>query len=129
MSRRTNTSPTVAACLSACLCAALLLAGSSQAQTAAPGHFDPRAHSSLDQVVMLCATEPGSDRFAHAWQQWLADNPDADVYAAVRSVISRSGTLRSMAVPGMVPAAEGRQPDPEAVSERMLSLAGKPRAR
>lgn len=92
-------------------------------------HFDPRAHTGLDQVVALCATEPGSWRFDQAWLSWLAANPDADVYRAVETVVSRAGTVRSMAVPGMKPTPRGHKPDPQAISDRMLSLAGKPRAR
>ena len=92
-------------------------------------HFDPRVHSDLDQVIALCATEPGSKRFDQAWLNWLAANPDADVYLAVETVVSRAGTVRSMAIPGMEPVPQGRRPDPEAITDRMLSLAGKPRAR
>jgi hypothetical protein len=92
-------------------------------------HFDPRAHTGLDQVVALCATEPGSERFDQAWLSWLAANPDADVYRAVETVISRAGTVRSMAVPGMMPTPRGQKPDPQAISDRMLGLAGKPRGR
>ena len=92
-------------------------------------HFDPRAHTDLDQVVALCATEPGSQRFDQAWLNWLAQNPDADVYRAVDTVISRAGTVRSMAVPGMMPTPRGQKPDPQAISDRMLALAGKPRGR
>ncbi len=92
-------------------------------------HFDPRSHTSLDQVIALCATEPGSSRFDQAWLNWLADNPDADVYQAVDNVVSRAGTFRSMAIPGMSPAPRGEKPDPAALADRMLSLAGKARAR
>ena len=92
-------------------------------------HFDPRAHTDLDQVIALCATEPGSQRFDQAWLNWLAENPQADVYGAVETVLSRAGTLRSMAIPGMSPAPGGKTPDKGAIADRMLSLAGKPRAR
>jgi hypothetical protein len=92
-------------------------------------HFDPRAHTDLDQVIALCATEPGSRRFDQAWLHWLAENPDADVYGAVETVLSRAGTVRSMAIPGMSPTPGGRAPDQDAIADRMLSLAGEPRAR
>lgn len=92
-------------------------------------HFDPRGHTDLDQVIALCATEPGSPRFDQVWLDWLASNPEADVYEAVETVISRAGTVRSMAIPGMAPAPRGARPDPQAIADRMLSLAGKPRAR
>ena len=93
--------------------------------------FDPRAHTPLDQVIVLCATEPGSARFDDAWLAWLAANPDADVEGAVRTVISRSGTFRSMAIPGMQPQPQTRaaKPDPAAITDRMLSLAKRPRER
>jgi hypothetical protein len=105
----------------------LLLAtcAAAEAQT----HFDPRAHTPLDQVVMLCATEPDSARFDSAWLAWLAENPDADVEGAVRTVVSRSGTLRSMAIPGMQVKPRPTRPDPEAIAERMLSLAKRSRSR
>jgi hypothetical protein len=92
-------------------------------------HFDPRAHTDLDQVIALCATEPGSRRFDQAWLRWLTENPRADVYGAVETVLSRAGTVRSMAIPGISPAPGGRAPDQGAIADRMLSLAGKPRAR
>jgi hypothetical protein len=104
---------------------ALTMSGTSLCQT----QFDPRAHSDLDQVIMLCATDPGSARFDQAWLQWLDANPDADVDAAVGTVISRSGTIRSMAIPGMQPVPRGRRPDPDAVAERMLSLARRSQTR
>jgi hypothetical protein len=106
-----------------------LLIGVVTAQADAYNHFDPRAHSDLDHVVALCATEPGSERFDQAWLSWLAENPEADVYGAVETVVSRAGTVRSMAIPGMTPTPGGRKPDPDAIAERMLSLAAKPRAR
>ena len=107
------------------LISALAMSGISLCQTP----FDTRAHSDLDQVIMLCATDPGSARFDQAWLQWLDANPDADVDSAVGTVISRSGTLRSMALPGMQPAPRGRKPDPDAIAERMLSLARRSQTR
>ncbi|TNF89277.1 MAG: hypothetical protein EP301_03330 [Gammaproteobacteria bacterium] len=107
----------------------LLMLCSATVQAERYNHFDPRAHTDLDQVVALCATEPGSQRFDQAWQGWLAANPEADVYLAVETVVSRAGTLRSMAVPGMAPVPRGEQPDPAAIADRMLALAGKARAR
>ena len=108
---------------------ALLVLCALSAQAERYNHFDPRAHTDLDQVIALCATEPGSQKFDQAWLNWLAENPDADVYGAVETVVSRAGTVRSMAIPGMAPAPRGRKPDPDAIADRMLSLAGKPRAR
>lgn len=101
----------------------LLLLAATAPASAAETRFDPRAHTPLDRVIALCATEPGSDRFADAWLTWLADNPDADVAGAVRTVVSRSGTVRSMAIPGMQVQPRAPQPDPEAITERMLGLA------
>ena len=92
----------------------------------AQAEFDTRAHTDLGQVIMLCATEPGSPRFASAWKDWLVRNPGADVAGAVETVVSRAGTVRSMAVPGMTPTARGQRPDPEAITELMFSLAGLP---
>ena len=109
------------------LTALLICAASVQADRY--NHFDPRAHTELDQVIALCATEPGSRRFDQAWLHWLAQNPHADVYGAVETVLSRAGTVRSMAIPGMRPAPGGKAPDQDAIADRMLSLAGKPRAR
>jgi hypothetical protein len=113
------------------LCAAAIAfaAAAADVQAERHTHFDPRSHTGLDRVITLCATEPGSRRFDQAWLNWLADNPQADVYGAVETVLSRAGTIRSMAIPGMTPAPQGRQPDPDAIADRMLSLAGKPRAR
>ncbi len=111
------------------LTAALLILLAAGTQADPYNHFDPRGHTDLDQVIALCATEPGSQRFDQAWLAWLAQNPEADVYRAVETVVSRSGTVRSMAIPGMTPALQGQQPDRQAIADRMLSLAGKPRAR
>ena len=113
------------------ICAATIAFAAAAADAQAEGynHFDPRSHTSLDQVIALCATKPGSQRFDQAWLLWLEENPQADVYGAVETVLSRAGTLRSMAMPGMKPTPQGRQPDPDAIADRMLSLAGKPRAR
>ncbi|MGE0621210.1 MAG: hypothetical protein AB7O54_01255 [Pseudomonadales bacterium] len=89
------------------------------------GRFDPRNHDDLNTVIFLCATEPASPRFDAAWTDWLARNPDADVDAAIESVLSRAGTVRSMAIPGMAPAKPGSRPDPEAIADYMAALAGK----
>lgn len=124
----TNSPPSKLHGLQATLCSVLLCL-TVAARAEGYNHFDPRAHSNLDQVVALCAIEPGSQRFAQAWLNWLAENPQADVYRAVETVVSRAGTVRSIAVPGMQPRPRGRQPDPDAIAERMLSLAGKPTAR
>ncbi|MEM8769165.1 MAG: hypothetical protein AAGE43_17100 [Pseudomonadota bacterium] len=88
--------------------------------------FDTRAHTDLNPVIMLCATAPGSPRFQAAWQRWLKENPGADVAGAVETVISRSGTVRSMAVPGMTPTGSGHRVDHEAIAAQMFSLAGLP---
>ena len=101
----------------------LLLIAGTATSISAQTHFDPRAHTPLDQVIALCATEPGSERFEHAWLTWLDQNPDADLAGAVKTVVSRSGTVRSMAIPGMQVKPRAPQPDPEAIAERMLSLA------
>ncbi len=92
----------------------------------ARAEFDTRAHTDLNQVIMLCATEPGSPRFQAAWKGWLQQNPDADVAGAIETVLSRSGTLRSMAVPGMTPTASGHRRDSGAIAAQMFSLAGLP---
>lgn len=107
----------------------LLLFCTATAQAEGYRHFDPRQHTALDHLVALAATEPGSQRFDRAWLAWLADNPQADVYQAVDTVVSRASTIRSMAIPGMTPTRRGAKPDPDAIADRMLSLAGKPRAR
>lgn len=103
------------------LAAALLGLLAPLAATAA--EFDPRAHGDLNGVIFLCATEPGSPRFDAAWVDWLRANPDADVDGAIRTVLSRAGTVRSMAIPGMAPAKPGSRPDPDAVAEWMAALA------
>jgi hypothetical protein len=92
---------------------------------ASAGHaeFDTREHTDLGPVVMLCASEPESGRFDAAWMQWVRENPDADVSAAIRTVLSRAGTLRSMAMPGMRPRPVGERPDPDAIGERLAALA------
>lgn len=107
------------------LCLMLSLQGA-LAQTPSAAHFDPRAYAELNPVIMLCATEPGSARFAASWRNWVAGNPEADVYAAVQTVVSRAGTFQSMAVPGMEPVRQGRRPAPEAIAAYMLDLVGKP---
>ena len=109
--------------------AGLLLLCATMAQAEGYQHFDPRGHTNLDQVVALCVTEPASQRFEQAWLNWLTENPQADVYQAVDTVVSRAGTIRSMAIPGMRPTPRGAKPDPDAIADRMLSLAGKPKAR
>lgn len=89
------------------------------------GHFDPRQFDRLNQVIILCATEPDSERFAATWRSWVEENPEADVHAAVNTVVSRAGTYRGMAIPGMEPVRHGRRPDPDAIADYMLSLVGK----
>lgn len=93
------------------------------AASASAAEFDPRSHSDLNGVIFLCATEPASPRFDAAWVDWLQANPDADVDGAIRTVVSRAGTVRSMAIPGMAPAKPGSRPDPEAVAGHMTALA------
>ncbi len=85
--------------------------------------FDPRNHGDLSGVILLCATEPGSPRFDAAWRDWLRTNPDADVDGAIQAVLSRAGTVRSMAIPGMAPAKPGSRPDPDAVAAHMTAIA------
>ncbi len=101
----------------------LLLVASGPGYARAETHFDPRAHTPLDQVIVLCATEPGSGRFDRAWLTWLENNPEADVAGAVRTVVSRAGTVRSMTMPGMEVKPRAPKPDPDAIADRMLSLA------
>ena len=84
--------------------------------------FDPRAHGDLNGVIMLCATEPGSPRFDAAWLAWVQENPEADFEGAITSVVTRAGTVRSMAVPGMAPARPTTRPDPGQVAEHMRRL-------
>ncbi len=110
----------------AALCLAGLIVVQAFAQDAPTTRLDPRAHEDLNQVIMLCATEPTSERFAAAWLDWIERNPEADIYAAVNTVVSRAGTFRSMAIPGMEPISQGRRPDPEGVAEYMLNLVGQP---
>ena len=95
----------------------VLLAGGAFAE------FDPRAHGDLNGVIFLCASEPGSPRFDAAWVDWLRANPEADVNGAIQTVLSRAGTVRSMAIPGMAPAKPGSRPDPEAIAAHMTALA------
>ena len=94
----------------------------------AAGEFDPRAHGDLHEVVALGASEPGSPRFDAAWIQWLRENPSADVDGAIRTVISRAGTFRSLASPGMAPSRPGSRPDAEAISAHMRALADREHA-
>ena len=98
---------------------------------APPGaaEFDPRAHSDLGPVITLCATEPESPRFKAAWIGWVRANPTADVDAAIRTVLSRAGTLRSMAVSGMAPDRVSARPEPETIAGRMRYLARKTSSR
>lgn len=95
----------------------MVLANASHAE------FDSREHTDLGPVVMLCASEPESGRFDAAWMKWVRENPEADLTVAIRTVLSRAGTLRSMAMPGMQPRPVGERPDPEAIGERMAALA------
>ncbi len=97
------------------------------AAVAATG-FDPRQHGDLNPVIVLCATDPGSAEFDQAWMRWVRANPTADLSAAIRTVISRAATLRSMAVPGMAPKPAGERPAPGAVEERMRYLARQARS-
>ncbi|HEY5645932.1 MAG TPA: hypothetical protein VIS76_08335 [Pseudomonadales bacterium] len=93
------------------------------ASAMAAGGFDPRAHGDLHGVIALCASEPGSPRFDAAWIQWLRENPDADVDGVIRTVVSRAGTVRSLASPGMAPTRPNSRPDSEAISAHMRALA------
>lgn len=111
-----------ALCLIGCLA---VPAANSFAGDASAGSFDTRAHGDLNQVIILCATEPASERFAATWQDWLERNPGADVYAAVDTVVSRAGTFRSMAIPGMEPVSQGKRPDAQVLTDHMLRLAEK----
>lgn len=101
-----------------------LTAGATDPPAAA---FDPRNHGDLNGVIFLCATEPASPRFDAAWVDWLDANPDADVDGAISNVLSRAGTIRSMAIPGMAPARPGSRPDPAAIAEHMAALARRAR--
>ena len=51
----------------------------------------------LDRVVVLCATQPYSSAFAHAWQAWVSGHPDADIVAVASEVVRRAATIRSFA--------------------------------
>jgi hypothetical protein len=84
---------------------------------------DPRDDPALQQIVRLCATEPGSSRFDGAWTAWVADHPDADLEAVVASVVSRAFTLRSMAAAGLAPQRPGSAPNREQVAHHMRRLA------
>lgn len=101
----------------------LILSATFSTHVQSTEHFDPRDFDDLSQVIMLCATEPQSERFAATWQHWVEANPEADVNEAVREVVSRAGTFRGMAIPGMEPVRHGRRPDPAALADYMLSLA------
>jgi len=105
-----------------------VLFGTLSALAADPAGFDPRNHGDLNGIIFLCATEPASPRFDAAWIDWLRANPDADVAGAISNVVSRAGTVRSMAIPGIAPAKPGSRPDPEAVAAHMAALAGRSRA-
>ncbi len=107
------------------LCLAGLIAVQAFAQDDPASRLDPRAHEDLGQVIMLCATEPASQRFAAAWLDWIERNPEVDVHAAVDTVVSRAGTFRSMAIPGMKPVSQSSRVDLRAVADHMLNLAGK----
>ena len=104
----------------------LLISSALMADAQTAEHFDPRNFDDLSQVIMLCATEPASERFAVTWQHWVQENPEADLHEAVNTVISRAGTFRGMAIPGMEPVRHGRRPDPTALTDYMLSLVEKP---
>ena len=57
---------------------------------------DPGAIPELSEIVVLCATEPGSADFDQAWTRWVAANPQADIDKTVADVIGRATTMRSM---------------------------------
>ena len=105
----------------------LLVASLTAVYPASGAEFDPRSHDDLSTVIMLCAAAPESPGFDAAWINWVRANPTADTNAAIRAVLSRAGTLHSMAVPGMQPRQAGSRPDPKAVAERMRYLARKAR--
>lgn len=91
--------------------------------------IEPPEDPALDQIVMLCATEPGSPRFDQAWTVWLADHDHelatrAEVNAVIDAVVSRAHTLRSMAAVGMEPVRPGSRPSRQQIVDHMQRLAG-----
>lgn len=113
------------------LIATLLLLATNPAFGAGPftdfNESDPGT-AELQHVVVLCATRPDSAEFDAAWTAWVKANPEADLDKAIRIVISRAGTMRSMSGPGMAPTQPTRQPTPGAISERMRWLANSARS-
>ena len=57
----------------------------------------------LQQLIMLCASEPGSPRFDEAWVDWVRKNPEEDIADAVAQIIGRAQSLRSMSSGGTAP--------------------------
>lgn len=81
----------------------------------------------LQRIVVLCATEPASDRFDQAWTAWLMEHPNADVESTIRTVITRAGTIRSMSLVGAEPTPPRRHPSRDTIAEHMRMLASSAR--
>ena len=85
--------------------------------------FDPRNHDNLADVITLCATAPDSWQFDSAWLSWLQANPEADLDAAIATVISRAGTVRSMTIAGLAPRLPASMPSKADLTRHMENLA------
>lgn len=90
-------------------------------QPAAGGHGYQQPD--LQQLVVLCATEPGSEKFARSWVQWLEMNPSADVANSVRTIVGRARTMRSMMLAGMAHEHDASQPSDAEIAAWMSALA------
>jgi hypothetical protein len=83
---------------------------------------------SLEQLAVLCATEPGSEQADSIWASWVRAHPEADLDEVVTDVVSRAMTLRSMAGAGVEPVRPARRPSRAALSEHLLRLGRSTRA-
>ena len=86
-------------------------------------NLNQRHVAQLQKVVALCATEPGSARFQQAWRDWVRANPQADIDATIRSVISQAGTLDSLGAAGRDPARTTSRPSSADLAHYMQSVA------
>ena len=77
----------------------------------------------LQQIAVLCATQPGSQQFEQAWSAWVAANPDADINRTIESVLSQAGTLQSLSAVARDPAL--KRPTRAELTEYMTLLASR----
>ena len=83
----------------------------------------PGPMASLEPMAALCATEPASSRFNDAWFEWLRSYPNADVDEAIRRVVTKARTLRSLSLPGLAAAPVAHRMSDEDIAAHMQKLA------